>query len=172
MPNWLLVTLLFIALILFLIFMGWLDWKYKCRKTVKENDLHFFLTGYMAMKEKDQAMIILDGVLGVNDSELIFANRFKEEEFCMAEEFSHVSSFDISEYDEDDFLGFMGVKADTGCVLRNMLGITTYKRIPGFIKKRMICKIRFGNTRLCFCYKNTEQNTAAIERLKTYIRTE
>jgi len=52
MENWLLITIMIIGLITFLALVIWLDWSYKCRKSVRDNSLRIFLPGYIALRKE------------------------------------------------------------------------------------------------------------------------
>lgn len=177
MEAWLSITLLFITLIIFLILIVWVDWIFKCRKTVKENKLNFYAVGYAIFKgdENEQTILIIDGLLGASSNELVFGNRFKDDSIYLKKEFSNISCFNVSQYDEKDFISFVhgdcGEKdGKTKYIIRNMAGISTSKRIPKLIKKRMACRIGFTNdVDIYFFYKNTIKNAEAIENLKKCI---
>ncbi|KNY27596.1 hypothetical protein [Pseudobacteroides cellulosolvens] len=176
METWLFILLIFILLIIFLIFIVWIDWKFKCRKTIRENKLIFYAVGYTILKvdENVQNILIIDGLLGVNSSELVFGNRFQDDSLYLKEELTNICSFNVSEYNENDFLGFIHNNSyekdvKTKYIIRNMAGLSASKRIPKLIKTRKICKIAFtNNVDFYFCYKNTIKNAEAIENLKMH----
>lgn len=174
METWLLILLYFILLTIFIIFLIWVDWKFKCRKTVRENNLNLYAIGYAILKveEHEQTILIIDGVLGANSNELVFGNRFKDDAIYLKEKLSNICFFKISEYNENDFLRYIGKKGNendpkTKYIIRNMAGHSTSKRIPKLIKSRKICRIGFtSDVEFYFCYKNTTNNIQAIEKLK------
>lgn len=80
MSTGLLITIIFLGLIVFLLFIFIADWKYKCRKTIKENKLECFIKGYALLREdnKKPTLLLLSGLLGVNSKELVFGHRFQD----------------------------------------------------------------------------------------------
>lgn len=178
--SWWSILLYFLLLVIFLIFILWIDWKFKCKKTVKENKLNFYAVGYAILKgdENLKTIILIDGLLGVNQKELVFGNRFKDEVINLKEKISDVCRFDVLEYDENDFLKFVNkyfdeIDVKAKYIIRNMAGYSKSKRIPKLIRTRMICKIGFTNdTEFLYCYKNTSKNVEAIENIKKFILSE
>lgn len=172
METWLPVFLIFIFITAFLIFLGWIDWILKCKKTARENKLDFYATGYVILKKDErkqtkQTILIVQGLLGANANELVFGSRLRDDATCLKEKLSDILSFRISEYHENDFAGFIHENVETEYIVRNMAGISTSKRLPKFVKNRMICKISFVNhADFYFCYKNTAKNAEAIDKLK------
>ena len=172
MGAWLSVLIIFVFVTAFLIFLGWIDWILKCKKTAKENKLDFYATGYAILKKDGkkgtkQTILITEGLLGANADEWVFGSRFRDDAACLKEKLSDILSFHVSEYHENDFTDFIPENVETKYIVRNMAGISTSKRLPKFVNDRMICKIGFANhTDFYFCYKNTAKNAKAIARLK------
>ena len=83
METWLSMLLIFILLIIFFIFIFGTDWKFKCRKTVRENKLNFYAVGYAILfeDENDSNIVIIDGLLGANSSDLFLEIAFKMMQF-------------------------------------------------------------------------------------------
>ena len=173
--TWLSVLQVFISEVVFLVLMVLIEWRLKCKKTVKENRLVFYATGYAMLKrdEKKQTILIVEGLLGANADEWVFGARFQDDAVYLKEKLSDILSFHISEYNENenDFMGFVHENVATKYIVRNMAGISTSKRLPKFVKTRMICKISFINhTEFYFCYKNTTKNAEALDKFKnTYV---
>lgn len=177
MDTWLSITIIFAALIIFLFFIGWLDWKYKCRKTVKENNLTIYLNGYAILKnDYDESTInILSGVLGVNSKDLIFVNRFQDDSLKVAKELSDVTNFEIYTYEENGFLElirnrFKLHELKVKYIIYNMAGLSVTHRVPELIKSRLLCKIDFSNdSALLFSYKNSQINSETMQKISSCI---
>jgi hypothetical protein len=156
---------LIILCFLFLLFL-WIDWNYKCRKSVKDNNLSKYITGFLVMgnlKNKDEIRII-GCILGINSTQLIFVNHFKNDAIHFSTEISNICEFSITNYDENEFIKYVKKysSGENGIVkyfVRSMTGLSLSKRIPKIIKNRMLCKINFSNEEeKYFFYKNTKRN--------------
>lgn len=175
MYQWLLISLIFIGLILFLLFIGWADWQSKCRKTIKENKLDCYLKGYAMLQEdsKKPVVVLLSGLLGVNSKELVFGHRFQDRALYIKEELSDVDCFKLFEYNENDFITLLHEQYDfpegkVKYLIINMAGHSTTKKIPKLIKTRMLCKISIknGSSYLYFFYKNLPETAETIKKIQ------
>ena len=176
MNEWLSILLLFIGLILILIFIGWVDWKSKCRKTIKENKLVCYIKGYAMVQEdsSNPVVVLLSGLLGVNSKELVFGHRFNDSAIYLTEELSDVNSFKLLEYNQRDFAALLheqyGFKEGKVKYLKiNMAGESTTKKLPKLIKTRMLCKIGIKDgSYLFFFYKNSPKKAETIAKIRKY----
>ena len=148
MNTWILISIIFLGLIVFLLFIVWADWKYKCRKTIKENKPDCFLKGYAMLKEENKkpTLPLLSGLLGVNSKELVFGHRFQDSVLNIKKELSDVGCIEVHEYNENDFITLLHEhyefhESKIKYAIMNMAGLTTTKRIPKLLKTRMMCKI-------------------------------
>lgn len=177
MQIWLQVTLMISAIILFFIFVLWADWKLKCRKTIKENKLDYYLKGY-GMFDQDcekPVLAFLSGLLGVNSKELVFCHRFKNDVINIKYELTDIDCFEVHEYNESDFIALL--KQNYGfqegevkyCII-NMAGLSTTKKIPKLVKKRRLCKIGIKtDSDLYFYYEDSPETANAINEIQKYI---
>lgn len=101
--------MIFTLIIILIIFVGWIYWIFNFRKTVRENKLNFYSVGYAIFRggKSEHTIVLLDGLLGVNQKELIFVNHFKDDASYLREEISNICNFNISSYNENDFLKFV-----------------------------------------------------------------
>ena len=186
MNAWLFIVLIFAGLILFLIFIVWLDWLYKCRKSAKNHSLKSYLPGYYIFRhnENKNMLIILDGILGINSAQMVFANRFKNDAFYMRKDISRVCAFQFADYDENEFLEYANkFLTDSGEKVvyykRTMAGVSISRRLPKGLKTRIVCKINFYyeedkneiEADGYFFTKSTAKNIEKIEEIQKYIRT-
>jgi hypothetical protein len=177
MPTRYFVTLLFIGLIIFLIFIGWLDWIFKCRKIIKENKMSASVNGYAILGDDsvESNVCLLNGLLGVSSKELIFGHRFKDDATYFRQNISDIHHIEILEYDENLFLRLIrdwcNIQHEdiVRYVVVNMMGISTSKRIPKLVQSRAICKISVKDNCFLFCLKNTAENIEKITLFKNDI---
>jgi hypothetical protein len=161
LDNAYLAILIIVALFSFLTLLVWLDWTYKCWKSAKENGLTSWLPCYFAVRciEPINEVIVMDGILGVNEKNLVFANRFKDDALYVIREASSISSFDTTEYNNDAFLDFIynGANNDnkiTTYFFRSMMGMTSTKKLPKSLMKRTICFVQFSDEECNVIYKS------------------
>jgi hypothetical protein len=179
MATWISLTIIFTVLIVVLSILFWLDWKYKCWKTIKENKLSFYLNGYSVFPNEDVGTLaILSGVLGVNVKDIVFENRFKDESLKLIKSISDVQSFELYAYDESDYLclirdNFEKHEGKIRYILVNMAGYSIsnkMNKIPNLLKSRKLCRIKFSNDiALLFFYKNNQKNNEAIQMIDQFI---
>ncbi len=180
MESWMIILLFFISGIFFVSFLLWIDWKFKCRKTIRKNNLSFHARGYGIFHgEEDQnTVVLLSGLMGLNSNEWIFEHRFGDEAFQYKQELSAMRSLDTSEYHESIFLELVKQdhregKGKTRYLLQNMAGLSISRGIPNLIKKRMLCMTKFASGfEFYFSYKNTTDNAAAIDAIRQHIPSE
>lgn len=175
MDNWLFVTLIFIGLVIFLALIIWIDWVCKCRKSAKDNDLKNYLSVFYAFgTENKNEIIIVDGILGVNISQLVFANRFKDDSMYLIAEISKICGFELTNYDENEFFKYVkkylsSENEKITYVIRSMAGVTISKRLPKSLKTRKMCKISLNDGLDCyFFYKDTPKNIENIKKMQKY----
>jgi hypothetical protein len=158
----------------------WIDWIYKCRKSAKDNNLNEYLTGFLVMgnPENKNEIAIMDGILGINLTQLVFANRFKDSATYLSTEISNILEFSITDYDENEFINYVkkyssGENEITKYFIRSMAGLSFSKRIPKFLKTRMMCKINLSiEGESYFFYRNTKGNICSINEIKKIIQAE
>lgn len=171
MQTWLLIVF---GTIFILIFVIWLDWKFKCRKIINDNKMILFVNGYAIFKDDshEPALWMLNGLLGVNSEELVFGHRFKDDATYFSQKISDVNGFEIIEYDEEAFLRLIreccDIQGDTvRYAVMNMAGVSTSSRIPKLILSRRLCKISFATgAYFLVCLRDTPQNIETLERIK------
>ena len=173
----LIIVLIIVGLFLFIFLVIWLDWTYKCRKSAKDNSLMNYLTVfYMFGSDKQKSEItILDGIMGVNTTQLVFANRFKDESIYLRTEISDINDFKFANYNDDEILAYVNkqIKEDKKAtyIIRTMAGISISKRIPKGLKTRMMCELNINNgAGVYFFYKDTPKNTEKINEIQKRIQ--
>jgi len=167
-------------IILFVLFylLLWVDWINKCRKSAKDNNLSKYLTGFLVkanLKNKDEIKII-GCILGINLTQLIFVNHFKNDAINIIIEIPNICEFSITNYDENEFKKYVRKYSseENGIVkyiIRSMIGLSFSKRIPKILKNGMMCKINLSiEEENYFFYKNTKRNVYNINEIKKYIQ--
>ena len=178
MEDWLLITIMIIGLITFLALVIWLDWIFKCRKSVRDNSLRIFLPGFIALRcdDGENALLLLDGIFGINESQLIFAHRFKDDALYIVKDISSICEFVLTNYNEKELLdsvnGHSAAENNSiNCYLRRMTGYAKTKGIFKGLKTRLVCRIRFNDDEeLYFFYKNKNKSIERIHRIQIDIQ--
>jgi len=167
--------MLFVGDIVFLLFLGWIDWRLKRRKIIKENKMTDYIAGYaiLDIDSVESGVWVLSGLLGVNSEELVFGHCFKDDAMYFPTKISDIGSIEISEYDENSFLSFIRrwrhIHDDTvKYIVVNMAGVSTGKRIPKLVRTRMLCNVSAGDGGFLFCFKGTAENVELIDKIKKY----
>ena len=168
----------FTILIILYYLLLWIDWINKCKKSAKDNNLGKYLTGFLLMgnlNNKDEIKII-GCILGINQTQLIFTNRFKNDSVYFLSEISNISEFNITNYDENEFINYVKKysSGENGIVryyIRSMTGLSFSKRIPKFLKTRMMCKINISiEEEYYFFYRNTKRNVTNINEIRNFMQ--
>jgi len=167
-------TILFFLFYLLL----WINRIYRYRKSAKDNNISKYLSGFLVMgniKNKNEIKII-DCILGINLTQLIFINHFKKDAINNFIEISNICKFSITNYDENEFKKFVRKYSseENGIVkyiIRSMTGLSFSKRIPKIIKNGMMCKINHSiEEEKYFFYKNTKRNVFIINEIQKYLQ--
>jgi len=174
MQTWLLVVF---GMILILIFVLWLDWKFKCRKIINDNKMILFVKGYAIFKDDSDEPVLwmLSGLFGVNSDELVFGHRFKDDATYFNQQISDVNGFEVVQYDEEAFIRMIreccDIHGDTvKYAVLNMAGVSTSSRIPKLVLSRKLCKISFATgAYFLVCLKDTAQNIEMLERIRSKV---
>lgn len=175
MDTWLIVVLCFLPVVIIGIVGGWLDWKHKCRKSIKESKLSAYLVGYGLLQTGDSEISVLSGILGVNSEDLVFAHRFKDDSFKVVKKISDVTGYRIQEPQANNYIEFIKSNFElsdkkTRYYIYNMAGISISFRVPKLITSRSLCKIDLSNdSALLFFYKGTQANNETVHRIMNSI---
>jgi hypothetical protein len=168
----------FVVLCLFFLLFLWIDWIFKCLKSVKNNNLSKYLTGFLVIgnHNKKNEIKIIGCILGFNLTELIFVNHFKKDYINIATEISNICEFNITNYNESEFIKYVNKYSSDGngidkYYIRNMTGLSSSKRIPKILKNKMMCKINISmKEEHYFFYRNTKKNICNINEMQKYIQ--
>ena len=161
-----------ILLVIFLIFVGWLDWKFKCRKTIKENNLNTYLNGYAIFKSDDSEpnLLLYNGILGINAKQMVFTHRRKNDVRNFKKSIQDIKAIEILEYNENNYKKLLHKsysidEEDIKYTVVKVSGIKDVNELPKIVKNRSLCKISFINDiDLCFIYKRSSKNTEILTK--------
>ena len=178
MDTRLFVIIMIIGLVMFLSLIFWVDWVFKCRKSAKDNNLKNYLSVFYVFgtDEYKNEITIVDGILGVNTTQLVFANRFKDDSIYMITEIPKICGFELTNYNENEFFEYIskyssGENEKVTYVVRSMAGAGTSKRMPKSLKTRNMCKVSLSDGLDCyFFYKDTPKNIECIKEMLKHIQ--
>ena len=173
MDTWLILTIIFVGFLMFLITIFWMDWVFKCRRSAKNNNLIAYLPCFIVVKNTVHmnVIIIMDGILGVNKTHVVFANRFRDDFLYVSRDISSISSFVLANYNENEFYIFANkcLSDENESILyfiTSKAGSRTAKRMPKSLEKRMMCKINFSDKACLISLKDRAIKSGGTESIE------
>ncbi len=182
MKTWMQVTLVVMGVVVILGIIFWASWRLNGRKTVKEHNLTIHMTGYALFPYEEgeppkqwRGMLCQAGVLGANDSQLVFVCRYQDDSYTHILEHADVARLETLVYDRAGFPALVQAMIETEearprYLTMGMAGISLSRRVPQFLASRALCRVYTADGfSVLFSYKETPEHIRAMEDLKEWV---
>jgi hypothetical protein len=145
------IVLVITALYVFYIHSIRRKWTNKCKKSAKENRLKIYIPCFIEYAEKDNndtLLFLLEGILGVNETQLVFAHHFKDTAMYIHKDFSDIQGSEQTNYEDKDFYKFTDISNESGKITyidKSMMGFSKSKQMHKYYKKQKVFKVHFAD---------------------------